>query len=160
METEVNNRGNVNFIKDFSRRIEKLKKTNMIECSIAYCENHADLIIVEGKKLEFPSNILHFYNHILFLNITQPRQLEILSIKNMSTIENRYLHFSIINFTEKICFDMLRKNDADEWDIINLSNKFIITKTIGSFLTNKVWAWIDRGREIWKEENYINLEQV
>jgi len=154
MEAEKININNVDFIKDFSRRIEKLKKTNMIESSMAYSENHDDLIIVEGKIIEFPVKISYFYNHILFLNITQPRQLEFLSIKNMSIIENRYLHFSIINFTEKICFDMLRKNDADEWDIINLSNNFIITKTIGSFLTNKVWAWIDRGREIWKEENY------
>ena len=55
--------------------------------------------------------------------------------------------------------DLSKKNEADEWDIINLNNHFVITKTIGSFFTNKVWAWIDRGHTIWKEEIYDSQKE-
>lgn len=148
----MDNQRNMSFISDFLKRIEKLEKANIISYSIEYCNNHDDLITMEEKRIKFPRNILCLYNQIQFLNITQPRQFEILSIDNMSIVENRYLHFSNINFSEKLYFDTFKRNEAEEWDIINLSDDFIVTKTIGSFLTNKVWAWIDRGREIWKEE--------
>jgi hypothetical protein len=147
------NQGEMDFVNDFIRRIERLKKANIISCSITYREEHEYSIEVKKEEIEFPKNILYYYSRIDSLNIIQPRQIEILSVKNMSIMEHRYLHFANINVVEKICFDMSKQNEAKEWDIINLSNNFLITKTISSFMTNKVWAWIDRGREIWKEEN-------
>lgn len=80
------------------------------------------------------------------------RQFKLLTFSNYILYEDRYLFFSIMNNGEQICFDIANRNSADEWDIINYSNKFIITRTISSYLTNKVWAWLDRGRTIWKDE--------
>ncbi|GHU03583.1 hypothetical protein FACS1894158_02310 [Betaproteobacteria bacterium] len=145
----------MDFVDYFIKRIEKLRKENIISCSITYCEEYEFLIKAKKEEIEFPNNISYFYSRIDSFNIFQPRQLEILSIKNMSIIENRYLHFANVNVAEKFCFDISKQNEAEEWDIINLSNNLLITKTIGSFLTNKVWAWIDRGREIWKKENQV-----
>jgi hypothetical protein len=144
----------MDYINNLAKRIEKLKTEDQIVCSIEYSKHKNGLITVKGMKINFPGNILCFYDVIRCLNIEKPHHLEILSIENMSIIENRYLHFSTINSVEKIYFDMSKTNSANEWNIINLSNNFEITLTIGSFLTNKVWAWIDRGREIWKEETY------
>ena len=58
-----------------------------------------------------------------------------------------------------IAFDCSKKNEADEWDIINYQSKYIITKTLSSFLNNKIWAWLDRKRNIWGEELYDNRGQ-
>lgn len=53
-----------------------------------------------------------------------------------------------------IAFDCSKKNEAGEWDIINYQSKYVITKTLSSFLNNKIWAWLDRKRRFWVEELY------
>jgi hypothetical protein len=62
--------------------------------------------------------------------------------------------FSRVNGIEIICFDTNNINSANEWDIVNYSNNYLITKTIESYLTNKIWAFVDREREFWKQEQY------
>ena len=51
-----------------------------------------------------------------------------------------------------IAIDIKDINQADERNIINYQTNFVITKTLASFLNNKIWAWLDRGRMIWQEE--------
>lgn len=74
---------------------------------------------------------------------------------NLSLFNNRYLQFATIEDVV-IAMDVLKRNEAKEWDILNFNTKYLITKTLGSFLNNKVWAWLDRGRRIWEEECYNN----
>ena len=80
--------------------------------------------------------------------MSKNKTLELLGVNDIELLENRFLKFSIINNNEIICFDTLEINSAGEWDILNYNNKFVITKTIPSFLTNKIWAWIDRDKNI------------
>lgn len=99
------------------------------------------------------------HNHELFMLLSN--YVDGLSIEKdgrsidfkLSIIDNNYLVFASIN-NNIIAVNLSEKNEADEWDIITLNSHFVITKTIGSFFTNKVWAWIDRGRTIWQEETY------
>ncbi len=53
-----------------------------------------------------------------------------------------------------ISIDISEKNLAGEYNIVNGDTGYIITKTLASFLNNKIWAWLDRGRNIWKIEKY------
>ena len=64
------------------------------------------------------------------------------------------LQFASIGETVKIGIDFSKQNSAGEWDVIELNTRYLITKTLSSFFNNKVWAWIDRRRTIWKEELY------
>ncbi|NVO11008.1 MAG: hypothetical protein HXX16_13690 [Bacteroidales bacterium] len=116
-------------------------------------ENNYDLFI---KKfgIVLPEIIKQFYNQFEYLKIKEPRHFEMLSFKNMIIYDDRYLLFSIIDNDEKICFDFSNINEAGQWDIINYCNKYLITKTISSYLVNKIWAWVDKERTIWKEETY------
>ena len=99
------------------------------------------------------------HNHELFMLLSN--YVDGLSIEKdgrsidfkLSIIDNNYLVFAFIN-NNIIAVNLSEKNEADEWDIITLNSHFVITKTIGSFFANKVWAWIDRGRTIWQEETY------
>jgi hypothetical protein len=48
--------------------------------------------------------------------------------------------------------DLRDINEAGERNIVNYQTNFVITKTMASFLNNKIWAWLDRGRKIWQKE--------
>lgn len=71
----------------------------------------------------------------------------------LALLEYHYLQFAQINDVI-IAADLRKINEANEWDIINYNTGFVITKTFESFFANKVWAWLDRKRTIWKEEIY------
>ena len=71
----------------------------------------------------------------------------------LALLEYHYLQFAQINDVI-IAADLRKINEANEWDIINYNTGFVITKTFESFFANKVWAWLDRKRTIWKEEVY------
>ena len=66
-------------------------------------------------------------------------------------LDSRYIKLASVD-NVVIAFDCSKKNEAGEWDIINYQSKYVITKTLGSFLNNKIWAWLDRKRKIWDEE--------
>lgn len=72
---------------------------------------------------------------------------------NLVLLDDNYLQFAQINDVI-IAADLRKINEANEWDIINYNTGFVITKTFESFFANKVWAWLDRKRTIWKEEIY------
>lgn len=103
---------------------------------------------------KLPANLKLVLEKLNGLNIkSNQRNLQFLCKKNY--FQNKfYLKFVQIGEDINIGFDLTQYNEAREWNIINIDSGFVITKTLSSFLTNKVWAWIDRGREIWKEEIY------
>jgi hypothetical protein len=74
-------------------------------------------------------------------------------IFKLGLLNNQYLQFAIIDDII-IAIDIQKTNEAKEWNIINYNTKYLITKTLESFFSNKVWAWLDRQRTIWKEEVY------
>ena len=76
-----------------------------------------------------------------------------LTIIYRTIVNNQYLQFAIIDDII-IAIDIQKTNEAKEWNIINYNTKYLITKTLESFFSNKVWAWLDRQRTIWKEEVY------
>ena len=71
----------------------------------------------------------------------------------LGLLNSHYLQFAIIDDII-IAIDIQTTNEAKEWDIINYNTNYLITKTLESFFVNKVWAWLDRQRTIWKEEVY------
>lgn len=141
------------YIKNLIKILEKKKEKKEIEYEVILSENcKVDYV----KNLIFPDKVNSFFMNINYLNISMPRNFEIMPSISFELINERYLWFSTINKSKQICFDTKCLNSAKEWDIVNLENKFVITKTISSYMTNKIWAWVDRGRNIWDEEQYQN----
>ena len=68
----------------------------------------------------------------------------------MSMSECNYFIFAHIN-NIKIALDLNNKNDAGEWNIVNLYTKYIVTKTMVSIFGYKIWEWLDRGKDICNE---------
>ena len=140
------------FVDSLLRALDKKKET--VRYSIQFEKMLNEQMIFSQYGLIFPMSVSDFYLNVKWLKISDPSKFEILSFANLILIDNRYLNFSIIDFDQRICFDTSHFNEAEEWDIVNYESRYIITKTLASYLTNKIWAWLERGRKIWQEEKY------
>ena len=67
---------------------------------------------------------------------------------NLSKIKNNKVTAIRFSTLAAIC-EVL---DCDAGDILEYQSKYLVTLTIGSFLLNKVWAWLEKGRAIWENE--------
>lgn len=142
-------------IDEFNRALNKKSDKKLLSYTLNSKKELSEKEIKEYlHDFNIPQNIVKFLLSYNGLVIHEPRLLKILHFDEIRIIEGDFLFFALINETEKICFDISGINSADEFNIISYENKFVITKTLSSFLTNKIWAWIDRGRTIWKEEFY------
>jgi hypothetical protein len=133
---------------DIEINLRKLETEYHIECGIsdAKIDEVQEAI---GKKL--PEQVKMFYKSCNGLSVNQ--KLEIYEINKLN-ISDGILEFALFNGKYPVGFDISHINDAGQWSIINVETKFVITQTMASFLTNKIWAWLLRGRKIWAEEKY------
>lgn len=134
---------------DFFKAIEKRK--NNLDClQVKIEKSDFNWKNIEIKNIS--SNLKTFLVEFKPLSFNfDNRYFQLLDFSDWIIYEDTYLLFSYLG-NEKICFNIRELNCVDEWDIVCYRNKYLITKTISSYLTNKVWAWIDRGRKVWAEE--------
>ncbi|AKQ70393.1 hypothetical protein A176_007305 [Myxococcus hansupus] len=81
------------------------------------------------------------------LVIQEPR-LHILACGQWAPV-NGLMHFATFDDTHRLGFDLRRRNEADQWDILNVETGFRVTLTMASFWSNKVLAWVDKRRAVW-----------
>ena len=141
------------FVEEFIKALSKRQSNR----KISYVIDTADFNVgnsIEKLNVSIPKSVESLYSNINGLKINEPRTFELLRFEEIKIIDDKYLFFAVVNDTVKICFVISHLNTAGEWDIVEFENKYVITKTLASFLTNKVWAWVDRAKTIWKQETY------
>ena len=99
----------------------------------------------------FPEQVADFYRNCNGLNVKD--KLEIYKLEDLQKCGS-LIEFAIFDNKHSIAFDISSLNIAGHWDIVNSKNNLIITHTMASFTTNKIWAWLHRGRQVWDEEIY------
>jgi hypothetical protein len=104
-----------------------------------------------GTKI--PEQVKWFYQKCNGLKVEAP-PLEIKSIESLEVDEKGKIVFAIFDKRHRICFDASKTNTAKQWDISNYDTGFIVTFTMASFWANKIFAWLDKKRTIWKEETF------
>jgi hypothetical protein len=105
--------------------------------------------------LRFPKQVVDFYTAYNGLRVEEP-QIEILTVERLEYLtenSSSLLHFATVDHLHKVYFDTSHINVAGQWDIV-ASSGYRITFTMASFWSNKLWAWIDKQRTIWKDESY------
>ncbi len=102
-----------------------------------------------GKQI--PNKIKKFYSSINGLKTSNP-DFEILPIEKWNSAESDLIHFATFDKDLKAYFDTKELNQADSWSIINPKDNYVLTLTMSSFWSNKIWHWIEKKREIWKDE--------
>lgn len=101
----------------------------------------------------FPAQTRLFYQHYNGLEVAAP-SLTVLPLEQMSFLAPGYLHIATIDHQHHLYFDTTALNPAEQWDIVTVPAGFVVTRTMASFWSNKIWAWIDKGRAIWQKEVY------
>ena len=102
--------------------------------------------------INFPNEIINFYETLNGLSVATPK-FELLRVEELQR-NNELVIFGQFNGCVPVGFESSSINSAKQWNIVNSNNGYVITLTISSFLTNKIWAWLLRGREVWEKEIY------
>jgi hypothetical protein len=140
-------------LEQVSSELQKLSEKDNLIYSLGKCVSLADILRAEQKlDVTFPAQIKLFYESYNGLRVDDP-QLEVLPLEGLHFVTPEKLNFAVIDGKHQLYFDTSQINEADQWDIIS-EDDHLVTKTMASFWSNKIWAWIKGKRAIWKEEFY------
>lgn len=129
-----------------------LKKFGL-EYSVANGVSSAELKFHEARLgVIFPDQVKLFYNANNGIEVVAP-PVEILDVQHLYR-DGSFIVFCKINEIHRLCFDVSCLNEADQWNILNYETGYLVTKTMASFWSNKMIAWLRKRREIWAEERY------
>lgn len=139
-------------IEKFERRLERLKESKVVfDYEFGQKLNSTDFEIFEKKmNLVFPDKIKKFYIFNNGLKTMNP-SFEIIELSNLKN-ENSLIHFATFDNNKDICFMVEKLNHANEWTIIEKESKYELTLTISSFWSNKIWHWLEKKNEIWRDK--------
>lgn len=105
-----------------------------------------------GKQI--PNKIKEFYKSINGFKTRNP-DFEMFPMEKWINTDSELIHFSKFDNDNKVYFDTKEINQADSWSILNPQNNYVLTLTMSSFWSNKVWHWIENRREIWNDEYWV-----
>jgi hypothetical protein len=117
------------FINELIKALNKKQNSNKISCVI----DTGNIEFNSKENLNYPASVQALYSNINGLKISEPRAFELLRFTDLELIDGKYLYFALINENQQICFDVTSLNAAGEWDIVELENKYLITKNISQF---------------------------
>jgi hypothetical protein len=125
-----------NYHVPFPATVEELKET-AARLGIAFTSRAKDLYLAfNGLETSNPA-------------------LEILSLDKL-ILTDKLLHFATFDYSVKICFDSSYINDAGEWSILNSQTNYTLTLSLNSFLSNKLWHWLEKGKPIWNDNFWLS----
>ena len=102
-------------------------------------------------NLSFPEQVRQFYNRHNGLAVQKPA-LNIWPLEEFARGANERVRFATFDNDQHVSFAVTRLNDDGQWDIVNDLSGELITLTMASFWSNKIWHWIDKRRRVWLNE--------
>ena len=140
-------------IEDFKNHLDQLKNNSELKYTIGDSVSITTIENIEQKlKVIFPKQVKVFYSNYNGL-LTKNPSLELYKIEELELIE-KLIIFGKFNNIYEVAFDTNTLNSANQWNIINVKNKYCITLTMASFWSNKIPVWLKSKREIWDAEIY------
>ena len=126
------------------------RRVNSIEYEIFKPANESLFRKAEAKiGHPFPYQVTLFYQYCNGLYIKDPF-LCVLKLEDAVVLDDIYWNFANVSSGIRLGFDMSQINIADQWDIVDIETKHIITRTMASFWSNKIWKWIDNRERFWR----------
>ena len=99
-----------------------------------------------------PAQLRLFYEHLNGLEIHEP-PLIILPIEQLERGPHGCVHFATVDRQHRLVLDLRGLNAAGQWSVVAEESEHLVTLTLASFWSNKVFAWLDARREIWSREH-------
>lgn len=100
--------------------------------------------------VRFPEQVKVFYRSYDGLSVETPAII-VHRLEKLRFASSNLLVFATLHDQHDLCFDVSHLNDADQWDIVSGETRYRVTLTMASFWSNKLWAWLDKGRPIWMD---------
>ena len=97
--------------------------------------------------LSLPLQVKLFYRSCNGLTVTNPA-LVVLPLDSIEFAAEGRLHFATLDGSQPLYFNVARLNAAEPWDVVS-ADGFVITHSMASFWTNKIFAWVKYRRPIW-----------
>jgi hypothetical protein len=134
--------------------IHNLKKRGNLQVEIGLPATSDQITEVEKKiGVKFPEQVKWFFQACNGLRVIEPA----ISVKPLSDLkigQNSTIEFAVFDNQHILSFDAARINEAGQWSIVNSETGFVVTKTMASFWSNKIFAWLDNRRTIWTVEQF------
>jgi hypothetical protein len=140
-------------LSDIKQNLEIIKNTNPdFDFVLGNLANDSDYDLVEKEySIEIPEKTKEFFYRFNGLSTKNP-DFEILPISKWKIEEIGLIHFATFDNRIKVGFDTSRINSADQWTIINIDTNYELTLTMSSFWSNKIWHWLKKKNEIWRDK--------
>ncbi|MFP2897604.1 hypothetical protein [Corallococcus sp. 4LFB] len=140
-------------IEEFSRKLER--DVSLRDGGLMLGAPVAEDVLLSSERhlgVEFPAGVRLFYRAHNGLSVSTPA----LEIHPVEKLERRGELVRFARFSEgiEVAFRVDVRNEANEWTIVNAETGFVVTLTMASFWSNKVFAWLERGRRIWAPETH------
>ncbi|XXF77594.1 SMI1/KNR4 family protein [Myxococcaceae bacterium GXIMD 01537] len=95
-----------------------------------------------------PSQVLLFYRAYNGMLVEEPN-LRVLPVEELKLASAGRVPFAMVGDGHWLAFEVGARNVADQWDIVSMDTRAVVTLTMASFWSNKVFAWLDNRRAIW-----------
>lgn len=100
-------------------------------------------------NVSFPDQVRQFYESHNGLRVEDPH-LEVLPMEMLDLTSPDRLHFATVDSNHRLFFDVSQVNAAGQWDIRG-EDDYLVTLTMASFWSNKIWEWLVRKKRIWSD---------
>jgi cell wall assembly regulator SMI1 len=137
------------FIQHVAVHLHRRAASHGWEVRIGAPASDEDLQQAESRLgVQFPEQMKVFYRHYDGLSVAAPA-IVVHRLADLSWTSPSALRFATLDNQHDLHLDTSHLNVADQWDVVSSDNGEIVTRTWASFWSNKLWAWVDKGRAIW-----------
>lgn len=121
--------------------------------SLVPAASESEIADAESRlRATLPDQVKAFYQLCNGLSVDEPA-LVVFSLGELERADSRIV-FAVFDRRHRLAFDCSYVNAAGQWDILNAADDYRVTLTFSSFWSNKMWAWIDSRRPVWRREEY------
>lgn len=140
---------------DLSIRLQKLSAQSGLDYRLADPASGGDISSAESRLgVMLPAQVRLFYQSYNGLYVRDP-YLKVLPLGGLEFSRPRRLHFTTLDEERHLYFDVSQINNAGQWNIV-ADEDYLVTMTMASFWSNKIWAWVERKRPIWRDEPFTD----
>lgn len=140
-------------LEEFEANLRKRQERNRLQFILNPGANIELVSEAETNLGHLPEQVRLFYSHFNGLSVESPA-LRIERIEDLRKDKEGRIPFCRIGQDIILSFVANKINEAGQWSIQNHETSYVVTKTMASFWSNKIFGWLDRERHIWEPEDY------
>lgn len=140
-------------IEEFETNLKKRQGRSRLQFTLNPGANPELISEAESRLGHLPDQVRLFYSHVNGFSVEAPA-LKIERIENLRKDKEGTIPFCRLGQDIILSFDANEINEAGQWTIQNHETSHVVTLTMASFWSNKIFGWLDRERRIWELEDY------